>query len=358
MADDAPATPSPDDAFSALGNETRLAILRALGDADEPLPFSALYDRVDVSDSGQFNYHLDKLAGHFVRQSETGYELARPGSRVVEAVLSGAMTDTPVLEPTEVDHPCPFCGAPVEVTFRDERVELYCTECAGNYGDGATAIPGDDTPETGESAESGETGESAESGDIPDAAGTRDATAPADSGDGYLGYHPLPPAGVQGRDAGAVLSAAMTWGHLELMAAAGGVCPRCSAPLDRELRACDDHDASDGLCPTCGNRHAVVVDLTCTNCIYDESGSAIIGLTGVTPLLAFLTARGYDPIAPDPGTHAAVSRALNDYEETVLSTDPLRVRFTVTVDGDELALTVDADLGVVDAVERTDTAGD
>jgi len=327
MTDDA-STPSPDDAFAALGNETRLAILRALGDADEPLPFSALYDRVDVSDSGQFNYHLDKLAGHFVRQSDAGYELARPGSRVVEAVLSGAVTDTPVLEATEVDHPCPFCGAPVEVTFRDERVELYCTECAGNYGEGATAVPGEDTPET------------------------------ADSGYGYLGYHPLPPAGVQGRDAEAVLGAAMTWGHLELMSAAGGVCPRCSAPLDRELRACDDHDASDGLCPACGNRHAVVVDLTCTNCIYDESGSAIIGLTGVTPLLAFLTARGYDPITPDPGTHATVSRALNDYEETVLSTDPLRVRFVVTVDGDELALTVDADLDVVEAVERTGTASD
>jgi hypothetical protein len=142
------------------------------------------------------------------------------------------------------------------------------------------------------------------------------------------------------------------------MAAAGGVCPRCSAPLDRELRACDDHDANDGLCPTCGNRHAVVVDLTCTNCIYDESGSAIIGLTGVTPLLAFLTARGYDPITPDPGTHAVVSRALNDYEEAVLSVDPLRVQFTVTVDGDELVLTVDADLDVVEAVDRSATTSD
>jgi len=335
MTDEA-STPSPDDAFAALGNETRLAILRALGDADESLPFSELYDRVDVNDSGQFNYHLDKLVGHFVRHSEAGYELARPGSRVVEAVLSGAVTDAPVLEPTEVDHPCPFCDAPVEVTFHDERVELYCTECAGTYDAGATAVPGDDTPETGESA------------DILD----------VDSGYGYLGYHPLPPAGVQGRDAEAVLGAAMTWGHLELMAAAGGVCPRCSAPLDRELRACDDHDANDGLCPTCGNRHAVVVDLTCTNCIYDESGSAIIGLTGVTPLLAFLTARGYDPITPDPGTHAVVSRALNDYEEAVLSVDPLRVQFTVTVDGDELVLTVDADLDVVEAVDRSATTSD
>ena len=315
MADDEHATPSPDEAFGALGNETRVAILRALGEAGEPLSFSALYDRVDVSDTGGFNYHLDKLAGHFVRETDAGYELARPGSRVVEAVLSGAVTETPVLELTEVDHPCPLCGAPVAVTFRDERVELYCTDCAGNYGSGATAA--------------------------------------ADDEYGYLGYHPLPPAGLQGWDAAETLRAALTWGHLELMAAAGGVCPRCSATLDREVETCPDHDASDGLCRGCGNRHAVTVGLSCTNCIYDESGSAIVGLAGAPPLLAFLTARGYDPVTPDPDSHAAVSRVLNDYEERVRSTDPLRVRFTFSVDGDELELTVEGDLDIVEAIERS-----
>jgi ribosomal protein L37AE/L43A len=344
MPDDAPSTPSPDEAFAALGNETRLAILRALGDADGPLAFSALYDRVDVSDSGQFNYHLDRLTDHFVRHSEEGYELARPGSRIVEAVLSGAVTDTPVLEPTEVDHPCPFCGAPVEVTFRDERVELYCTECAGNYGAGAKAAP------------DGASGvEDGTDGDRERDPGT---VTSGDGAYGYLGYHPLPPAGVQGRDADAVLSAARTWGYLELMAAAGGVCPRCSAPLDREVRVCEAHDASDGICPNCDDRYAVGVTLRCRNCIYDEGGSAAVALAGATPLLAFLTARGYDPVTSDPGTHAAVSRTLNDYEETVLSTDPFRARFTFAVDGDELALTVDADMDVVEAVERSGTGSD
>ena len=84
----------------------------------------------------------------------------------------------------------------------DERVELYCTECAGNYGSGATAA--------------------------------------ADDEYGYLGYRLLPPAGLQGRDAVETLRTALTWGHLELMAAAGGVCPRCSATLDREVETCPD----------------------------------------------------------------------------------------------------------------------
>ena len=56
---------------------------------DGPLAFSSLYDRVDVDDSGQFNYHLDKLAGHFVPNTDHGYALARPRRRVVESVLVG-----------------------------------------------------------------------------------------------------------------------------------------------------------------------------------------------------------------------------------------------------------------------------
>ena len=78
----------------------------------------------------------------------------------------------------------------------------------------------------------------------------------------------------------------------------------------------------------------------------------------MTPLLAFLTARGYDPVSPDPDSYAAVSRVLNDYEERVRSPDPFRATFTFSVDGDELELTVDGDLDIVEAVERTGPADD
>ena len=36
----------------------------------------------------------------------------------------------------------------------------------------------------------------------------------------------------------------------------------------------------------------------------------------------------FDPISPGPDSHVAVSPALNDYEETVRSTNPLRAAFT------------------------------
>jgi len=337
MTDDA-RTLSPDDAFEVLGNETRVAILDALGGAAEPVSFSALRDRVGTADSGRFNYHLDRLTGHFVRKREGGYELRRAGERVVEAVLSGAVTDAPVLERTEIDHPCHFCGAPVAVRFREERVEVFCTECPGTYA--RTSGPdadGETAPASGEDAGRDE---------------SRGATA------GYLGYHPLPPAGVAGRDPAAVFRAAWTWGHLELFAAAAGVCPRCSAALDRRRRFCESHDAArheraeEALCDACGRRHAVAVDLDCSNCIYAESGAAVVGLADSPPLLAFLLDHGLNPLAPTDETLPALSAAYNDFAESVRSTDPFEAEFTFAVDGDELALTVDDDLRVVDAERR------
>lgn len=79
--DDAGSGLAPGEAFAALGNETRLEILRALGDVERPLSFSALHDRVEMQDSSQVNYHLDKLVGHFVGKSEEGYSLTRAGRR-------------------------------------------------------------------------------------------------------------------------------------------------------------------------------------------------------------------------------------------------------------------------------------
>ncbi|MFW5935339.1 MAG: DUF7347 domain-containing protein, partial [Halolamina sp.] len=45
----------PTDALAVLADETRVAILRALAEADEPLPFSELRRRADIRDPGRFN---------------------------------------------------------------------------------------------------------------------------------------------------------------------------------------------------------------------------------------------------------------------------------------------------------------
>ncbi|MDX1748259.1 MAG: winged helix-turn-helix domain-containing protein, partial [Halobacteriales archaeon] len=101
-------TISPDYAFATLGNETRLQILYVLGDAEDTLSFSDLRKRVGVDDPGQFNYHLNKLKNHhFIRPTDDGYVLREPGRIVLQAVLSGSVTRSPVLEATVLKIPCP-----------------------------------------------------------------------------------------------------------------------------------------------------------------------------------------------------------------------------------------------------------
>jgi hypothetical protein len=304
----------PDSAFGVLGHELRIEIVKRLGRADDPLAFSELYDEVDVRDSAQFNYHLDKLVGHFVAKTDDGYELRRAGERIVEAVLSGAVTDDPVLSRTEIDQSCPYCGAPVEVEYGQEQLASYCTSCDGSYG--------------------------------PPDSGSVDGPRRTD---GYLGYEPLPPAGLRDRSPTEVRRTAHTWNVSERLPAAEGVCPRCSAPLAESVEVCDDHDHEAGLCEDCGHRHAVRHTASCTNCIFSQAGAAVLALLSNTDLLSFLTDHGVNPVAPTAESAPQFTEVVMDYEETVVDTAPLDARLTFTLDGGRLTLTVDEDLSVVEA---------
>lgn len=300
---------SPDEAFSVLGNETRVRILRTLGEAETALSFTELRDRVGIRQGAQFNYHLDKVVGHFVRKSDDGYALRQPGRRVVQAILSGAMTDDPVLEPTEVDFACRHCGAPVEVSYGQGETKLSCTECRGNYRESVIR-------ERDDGAEYGN-----------------------------LTHLSLPPAGVHGRTATGVLRAAATVGHLDAMAAVNDICPRCSAPVDHSVSICEDHDTTGDLCDRCGYHLAVHVDFRCTNCIYEQTFAAVMGLLDAPALLAFVGEHGLNVTAD--GIEWGW-----DYGEEILSVDPFEARFTFTIEGDSITLTVDDELEVVEATRQ------
>jgi len=306
---------SPDEAFAALGDEVRVRILRALGDAAEPLAFSELYDRLPVDDTARFNYHLGELRGHFVRKTADGYALDHPGRRVVEAIRSGAVTDDPELERTPVDDRCPTCERPLEIQWRDGSVEVFCSACESRWDRSWGRVGG---PEETES--------------------------------GYLGRLPFPPAGLRGRTPSEVLRAAHAWTNLELLAVGSGICPRCAASVDSELEACSDHER-DGVCSNCRSRFAVLLKASCPNCPYKIGCAAGLGLLSSPELLAFVLDHGMDLFSP--GSVLRLDRFLNEYDETVRSTDPLRVTLTFSADGDELALTVDGNGDVVeDSTER------
>jgi hypothetical protein len=119
----------PADAFAALSDGIRVDALRALWDADGALAFSELREAVGVRDSGQFNYHLDKLAGRFVRKTDDGYELTVAGRQVNGAIQAGAYTMEGTIDPIALDEPCPACGGSRTLRYEDEIVRVDCEDC-------------------------------------------------------------------------------------------------------------------------------------------------------------------------------------------------------------------------------------
>jgi DNA-binding transcriptional ArsR family regulator len=96
------------DALDVLGDETRVRIIRALAEADEPLTFSELRRAVGVADAGRFNYHLSQVCDHFARECDDGYELDRAGARLITAADVDLAADA--TESLDVEDGCPVCG--------------------------------------------------------------------------------------------------------------------------------------------------------------------------------------------------------------------------------------------------------
>lgn len=309
----------PDDAFAVLGNETRISILRTLGESDEPLSFTELRDRVGVRQGGQFNYHLEKVVGHFVGKTDEGYMLRQPGRRVVQAVLSGAVTDDSELAYTEINKDCWWCGAPIVVRYEQERLDLYCTECDGTYGDAGVRRPSQ----------------------------IADTIPPVPADLGYLGAFFLPPAGVDTRTPDEAYRVGMVWEMLEYFAISSDICPRCSGSIMTAARVCRDHDDMDGLCQHCGNRKAVHLHVDCQNCIYRNEGTFVYALYGEPELMAFLIMNGASLLSPDSDVH--LFRVAGSYDEEIISVDPFKARFTFTVDDESLTMTVDDDFAVINS---------
>lgn len=120
--------------FSVLGNETRLAILRTLWEADDrALPFSELYDGVEIDDSGQFSYHLDKLVGQFVTDTDGGYRLTQAARHVNGAIASGTYTAEGTIDPIALDAPCRMCGGNQHLEYDTEIAKVECNSCTSGW---------------------------------------------------------------------------------------------------------------------------------------------------------------------------------------------------------------------------------
>lgn len=297
----------PDEAFRLLANDTRVAILFTLWERYDPwgddnaVPFSELREMVGMRDPGQFHYHLDQLADHFVRRTETGYELRQAGHRLVQTVIAGTGIEDPTLAPAEIPETCPFCGAPIAISYADETLYLQCTACEGGW------------PERAE---------------LPR---------------GTLSYHEFEPAGLGGRTPEEVLQADLIHSKHDRAMMVEGVCPVCTGRVDASLSFCENHDMSEAACPECGWIRRPVGQ-TCAVCKFRWLHTAGQAIATHPAVIGFHYERG---ISFDIANFEHYVRVL-EWEEDLVSEEPLELRVTVPVDGDELQLTLDERVEVID----------
>lgn len=298
--------------FELLGNENRLGILLALWEANEPfaednaVSFSELRDRVGMRDSGQFNYHLGKLEGHFVRRTADGYELRTAGKAVARALLAGMMTERPSLGPVPVDAGCPYCGSTIELYYADEQLTVRCTECRGSAG-----------------------------GKYP--RGT------------YMCYS-FPPAGLGDRSPVEVLEAARTFYDAKANSMVRGVCPECAGNVTTTIDICGDHaTGDDGLCEACDTCFRCWAEFCCDNCGYARRSALWYRVLSLPEVIAaYPESAALRDSVPFNTLAWENPPYIDDVTEELLSRNPLRIRVTIRLEEHVLRVTVDDELNVDD----------
>ncbi|WP_135364390.1 winged helix-turn-helix domain-containing protein [Halosimplex halophilum] len=289
MPDDDPdpsADAAPEDAFALVGNETRAAILRALGERPhEGIAFSELRERVDPGmDSGQFNYHLSQLVGEFVDRGEDGYTLRSEGLALYRLVRAGSVNRRVSLDAFEIGLDCYFCGAPVEGYYDEGTFELRCPDC-----------------------------------------------------DHLYSHTQVPPSAVETGDRRDVLERVDQYNRHEMLAYARGVCPTCVNPLETEFVP------GEAVWSEGSDRFDAFVGTDCDNCGASQYMSVGLALLYHPAVVSFFHDHGVD-VTSRP--HWEFEWAMTDRHLTVRSTDPWTVELAIPCEGETLELVVDEELSV------------
>lgn len=313
--------PDTSKAFGLLADETRLAILLVLWEEYDPysedrVSFSQLFDRVDYNDRGNFNYHLRKLEGQFLRKDSEGggYELTDPGLKLVQVIIGGFNVEDAKIEPNVIAQPCLLCEAPMAIGYRHRHVYWTCTECPG-------IVPGDAEIE------------------------------------GFLGAVQLEPAGVVDRTPQEVKAAS----RVAILRREGsffdGLCPTCSGPVDGWLKPCPNHDPNP-ICETCDRRFSTRAYFQCRVCKDHTSTSPMSLALGHPAVITFYETRGVSMrfTAEDFASGIEIESRLEDFGMDIVSVEPPRVEVTAAMDGEVIRLTFDETVSVVD-IDRPSLRG-
>jgi nuclear transport factor 2 (NTF2) superfamily protein len=281
---------APSDAFQALGGETRLAVVRALATAEEPLAFSELFAATDEDTSAGFAYHLRQLAGEFVRQrDDERYELTDAGRAASRNLRAGTYTRRVNRDPVAIDVDCPLCDE-AELTARVE--------------DNVTAV----------------------------VCGACETT---------LSRLSLPPGGYADRDTESVVAAVDTHHRNRIESFADGVCPECAGRVDATIDVADD--AATGIDSADSEAEAgpLRIAFACETCGADLRCPVALATLDHPAVVAFYHDHDED-VSERPLWNVGT-----EWRERVVSTDPLCVLVSTRIDDEVLSLYVARDATVV-----------
>ena len=293
----------PEKVFGLLSDDNRVRILRTLWDSDEPMGFAELRDAVGIRDSGQFNYHLDKLTGRFVEKTDRGYTLTTAGQQINGAIEAGSYTTTGEMEPIEIDQPCGFCGGTRMFYYEDEHARVECDSC------------------------------------------------PVEA------HFSVPPSVFVGCDRADIPRVALEYMRTTLEGIDSGFCSLCDGPMERTVcRAVDskgwEADEAEEFEheDTVGRPESLpIVRYECKQCGMEPTSLLSQALLNHPETVTFYYNHGINLQEQSP----LDIRRSGGYGQ-VRGTDPFRASVSFTVDGDQLTLVVDEDLTVVET-ERTTT---
>lgn len=297
------------EAFQLLSDNTRLEILHVLWEHQNrsgtpSMRFADLRDHLSADDPGRLNYHLNKLTTHFVRRTEDGYQLREAGKRIVRVLLSGTAIDDPEIDPVDVDMSCWYCDGQAKWSYRDGWRYLECTNC--------------------------------------------DARCVDSFPPGVLSKSVFPPSGLLDRTPNEINEADRIWSAHRRASVMDEVCPECAGSMPVEsIDICADHDPdwdNYQYCEGCGSIFWMRVSHVCEVCKYSWKLPTLFYPTRHPAVVAFFYEHG---IEFDLAVHEQRTLIL-DFREELVSADPVRIRTTIPIEGEELQLTFDEGMDVID----------
>ncbi|WP_135306441.1 winged helix-turn-helix domain-containing protein [Haloarcula amylovorans] len=119
-------------ALDLLSNETRFDILRALASQqfEEPgasgMTFSDLFAEAATDDSGNFNYHLNRLLDRLVVKEGECYRLTHGGIQLFSLLQATTYAPEHEHRTIQLDRNCPLCPADLSATYREGYLEIGC----------------------------------------------------------------------------------------------------------------------------------------------------------------------------------------------------------------------------------------